>query len=130
MKVLDATFLIDYLDGAEATRDYLLDHDEERFVVPTPAYAEILVGEGNNPDGSISEAKADLSWTEVYRTDEDTAVPAGNIAGEVGAQGPFLNGMDALIAAVGRKLNAEVVSRNRDLTHPETKKVVDIEEYI
>ena len=47
----------------------------------------------------------------------------------MGSQGPFLSGIDALIAAVGRELDAPVVSGDGDLTHEETKKVVDIEEY-
>jgi predicted nucleic acid-binding protein len=47
MKVLDATFLIDYLEGREATREF---HEENRgeqirWVVPIPALAEVLVGE-------------------------------------------------------------------------------------
>jgi predicted nucleic acid-binding protein len=46
MKVLDATFLIDYLDGVDETAEYLLEHDTERFIVPAPAYAEALVGGG------------------------------------------------------------------------------------
>jgi hypothetical protein len=37
--------------------------------------------------------------------------------------------MDALIAAVGRELDAPVVSGDRHLTHPETKRVLDVEEY-
>jgi methyl coenzyme M reductase beta subunit len=37
--------------------------------------------------------------------------------------------MDGLIAAVGRELDAPVVSNDGDLTHEETKKVVDVEEY-
>lgn len=51
MKVLDATFLIDYLDGVEATREfYEANGDAEtRWVVPVPALAEVLVGEGNLP---------------------------------------------------------------------------------
>jgi hypothetical protein len=51
MKVLDATFLIDYLDGVDETAEYLLEHEDKVFVAPVPAYAEALVGEGNYPDG-------------------------------------------------------------------------------
>lgn len=129
MKVLDATFLIDYLNGVDATAEYLLANDDERFIFPAPAYAEVLVGEGNAPDGDVAEAKADLSWGEVYETGEGTAELAGEIANEVGPEGPFLAGMDGLIAAVGRELDAPVVSDDSDLTHVETKKVVDVEEY-
>lgn len=129
MKVLDATFLIDYLNGVDATAEYLLAHDDERFIIPAPAYAEVLVGEGNVPDGDVAAVKADLSWGEVYETDEETAEIAGEIASEVRPQGPFLAGMDGLIAAVGRELDAPVVSGDSDLTHEETKRVVGVEEY-
>ena len=94
-----------------------------------PAYAEALVGEGNFPDGDVEEARADLAWAEKYAVDEHTAVLAGEIADEIGLEGPFLDGLDSLIAAVGRDLDAPVVSADSDLTHDETKKVVAVEEY-
>lgn len=130
MKVLDRTFLIDYFDGVESTRDYLRGHDEEAFILPVPAYTEALVGEGNGPDESdIDGVREDLSWGEVRPVDERTAATAAKIADEIGPQGPFLSGMDALIAAVGREVDAPVVSADRDLTYPETREVVDVEEY-
>ena len=130
MKVLDATFLIDYLEDVDAATGYLQGHSTERFVFPAPAFAEALVGEGNGPDESDIEGVSDaLSWGEVYAVDERTAMTAAEIAGEMGRQGSFLSGIDALIAAVGRELDAPVVSGDRRLTHPETKQVVDVEEY-
>lgn len=129
MKVLDATFLIDYLDGVEATAEYLLAHEDETFIFPAPAYAETLVGEGNYPGGDLAKTKSELSWGEVYGIDEDTANTAGEITDEIGSQGPSLSGTDALIAAVGRELDAPVVSNDSDLTHAETKKIIEVEEY-
>jgi predicted nucleic acid-binding protein len=131
MKVLDANFLIDYLDGEEATREFYeaSGGEAERWVIPVPAYAEALVGEGNLPDGDVEEARAALAWAEPHAVDGHTARLAGEIAAEIGPEGPFLDGMDALIAAVGRELDAPVVSADGDLTHEETKRVVDIEEY-
>lgn len=129
MKVLDATFLIDYLNGVEDTAEYLLAHEDERFIFPAPAYAEVLVGEGNAPEGDGANARADLSWGDVYETGAKTAVLAGEIADEIAPGGPFLAGMDGLIAAVGRELDAPVVSADSDLTHKETKRVVDVEDY-
>lgn len=129
MKVLDASFLIDYLDGVDEAAEYLLDSQDERFILPTPAYAEALVGEGNAPDGDIAEVQADLSWGEVYETGEEAAALAGEIADEIGPEGPFLTGMDGLILAVGRELDAAVVSADSDITHEETKQVVEVEEY-
>jgi predicted nucleic acid-binding protein len=129
MKVLDATFLIDYLGGVDATAEYLLANEDERFVFPAPAYAEALVGEGNAPDGDVAAAEADLSWGEVYEPDESTAAIAGEIADEIGPEGPFLAGMDGLIAATGRELGAPVVTNDSDLTHAVTKQVIEVEEY-
>lgn len=131
MKVLDATFLIDYLDGIEATREFYEANGgaDERWVIPVVAYAELLVGEGNLPNGDVAGARADLAWGEKYAADERTAVTAGEITDEIAPGGPYLDGPDALIAAVGRELDAPVVSGDADLTHEETKKVVDVVEY-
>lgn len=129
MKIFDATFLIDYLNGVDATAEYLLAHESEEFVLPAPAYAEVLVGEGNAPGGNPSEVAADLAWGVVYPVDEETAERAGRIAAEIGPDGPFLGGMDGLIAAVGQELDATVVSADSDLTHEATTAVIDVEAY-
>ena len=131
MKVLDASFLIDYLDGVDATQDFYETNGgpDERWIMPAPAYAETLVGVGNLPEGDVSATIAGLAWGEVYGIDEQLAVTAAAIADEVGPQGPFLGGMDALIAAVGRELDAPVVSADTDLTHDATKHVIAVEEY-
>ena len=55
---------------------------------------------------------------------------AGKIADEIQADGPYLDGPDAMIAAVGRELNAPVVSRDGDLIHEATRGVIDVEEYL
>ncbi len=131
MKVLDATYLIDYLDGVEATKEFYEENgaNDERWVMPVPAYAEVLVGEGNLPNGDVAGARADLAWGEKYEVDEKTAVTAGEIANEIETGCPYLDGLDALIAAVGRELDAPVVSADGDLTHEETKKIIAVEEY-
>ena len=131
MKVLDATFLIDYLDGRERTRTFYEENGgaETRWVVPVPALAEVLVGEGNLPNGDVDGARADLAWIDAHMIDERTAVTAGHIADEIAPGGPYLDGLDALIAAVGRELDAPIVSSDGDLTHAETKQVVKVEEY-
>lgn len=131
MKILDATFLIDYLDGVEATKEFYEANgaDDTRWIMLVPAYAEALVGEGNLPNGDVAGARADLSWGETHPVDERTAVTAGEIAAKIGVDGPYLDGLDGLIAAVGREFGAPVVSADGDLTHEETKTVIDVEEY-
>lgn len=89
----------------------------------------MLVGEGNLPNGDVESARADLAWAEKHTVDEHTAILAGEIAAEIGPEGPFLDGVDAIVAAVGRELGAPVVSADSDLTHEQTTEVVDVEEY-
>lgn len=130
MKVLDTSFLIDYGNEVEAAGEYLVAHDEERFVLPAPVYTEYLLGTvHSDAPTEISEARHELAWGEVVEITAETAVTAAEIAAEIGPQGPNLAAVDALVAAVGRELGAVVVSGDSDLTHDETKAVIAVEEY-
>jgi predicted nucleic acid-binding protein len=131
MKVLDATFLIDYLDGLPATKAFYETSggEGERWIIPVPAYAEVLVGVGNRPKGDVDDVRDTLRWAETHPVDEQTAAVAATIANEIGSEGPFLDGIDALVAAVGRVCDAPVVSADTNLTHETTQQVVDVETY-
>lgn len=130
MKVLDATFLVDYGNGVESVGEYLERHADERFVVPSPVFTEYLLGLVHSSEPTdLQRARTELAWADVFEVDERTAVTAAEVADEIGPQGPNLSAIDALVAAAGRELNAPVVSADGDLTHEETKTVVDVEEY-
>jgi len=131
MKVLDANFLIDYLAGVPAAETYYEDVGgaDHVWIMPAPAHAEALVGVGNHPDGDVDRAIEALQWGQVYGIDAALSTEAARIADEIGPQGPYLDGVDALVAAVGRELDAPVVSADSDLTHPETQRAIDVEEY-
>lgn len=131
MKVLDASFLIDYLAGAPPAEAYYQENGgaDELWIMPAPAHAEALVGVGNHPSGDVDRAIRALRWGEIHEVDEELSIEAARIADEIGPQGPYLDGVDALVVAVGRKLDAPVVSADGDLTHSETKRIVAVEEY-
>lgn len=131
MRVLDANFLVDYLAGVPAAEAYYEENggSDELWIVPAPAHAEALVGVGNHPTGDVDRTIEALRWAEVYDVDEDLSTEAARIANELGPQGPYLDGVDALVAATGRELGAPVVSADGDLTHEETRRIVDVEEY-
>lgn len=130
MKVLDATFLIDYDDGVVDTKEYLLNHADEEFLVPSVVLTEYLLGGVHNTvPTDLSAMQRNLSWADVYAVSERTAATAAEVADDIDPQGPQLTAIDALVAAVARDVGGTVVSNDRDLTHPETKRVVDVDEY-
>jgi predicted nucleic acid-binding protein len=130
MKVLDTSFLIDYGNEVDAAGEYLEEHEEKVFILPAPVYTEYLLGTVHSSAGTdIPEARQELAWGEVIEITEERAVVAAEIADEIGPQGPQLAAVDALVAAIGRELGAAVVSSDSDLTHEETKKIVEVEEY-
>ena len=111
MRVLDASFLIDYGNGVEAAAEYLLDHAEEQLVVPAPIYTEYLLGTvHSSAPTDIEDARTELSWVDVVETNASTAVRAAEIADEIGPEGPNLTAIDALVVAVADELDATLVS--------------------
>ena len=130
MKVLDASFLIDYGNEVDATAEYLLDHADEQFCIPAPIYTEYLLGTvHSNASTDIDGARAELSWANVVETDESTAVRAAELADEIGPEGPELTAIDALVVAVADELSATLVSCDGDLTHEEIQQVVAVDDY-
>lgn len=131
MRVLDTNYLVDYLDAHESAEAYFVEQGgpDERWIVPAPAYAETLVGVGNLPGRDVGEAIDALAWTEVYDTSGRLAADGARIADEIGPQGPALDGIDAVVAAVGRELDAPVVSADSDFTHAATRAVIDVESH-
>lgn len=130
MKVLDATFLIDYGSELDATAEYLLEHADERFVVPAPVLVEYLLGgvHAQTPT-DIARLESELSWAEIAQIDRHTARTAAVVADEIGPQGPQLTAVDTVVAAVAREVGGTVVSADTDLTHDAVREVVDVDEY-
>lgn len=130
MKVLDTSFLVDYEHGVEATKEYLLSNRDDEFVVPAPAHTEYLLGDVHSTrETDLAETNHELSWATVHSVGQRTSRFAAEIAEEVGPQGPQLTAVDALVAGTARELGASVVASDGDLTHPEVRAVVPVEEY-
>lgn len=131
MRVVDTTFLVDYLDDHDAVRTYLQENPDV-YVTPAPAYTEVLQGEVHKSDPSTVDlpgARAALDFVDVLGVDESLAVRAAEFAGEVYPPGPKMGAVDALVGALARREGATVVSTDRDLTHEETAAVLDVDEY-
>ena len=94
-----------------------------------PAFAEVIVGEGNEPGQTdVAEICGYFAWGKVVAVDETTAIVALDIANKIGPEGPYIDGCDALIAAVGFELDVPVVSSDWDVLHPETRNVLTVED--
>ncbi|ACV47892.1 MULTISPECIES: PIN domain-containing protein [Halomicrobium] len=119
------------MSGLSATREYYEANGgaDQTWIAPAPAYTEAIVGVGNHPDGDLEEAIEALGWVEVVEVDAELSETAARIADEIPAGGPYLDGVDGLVAAVGREWGAPIVSADSDLTHEETRRAVDIDEY-
>lgn len=130
MRVLDATFLIDYEAGETATKEYLQDHADDVFTIPSVVLEEFLLGDVHGTETTdLAAARELFSWAEIHPVSTETVVAGARVADAIGPQGPLLSTMDAIVAGTGRELNAHVVSGDSDLTHDETKLVLDVEEY-
>ncbi|AXG09168.1 PIN domain-containing protein [Haloplanus rubicundus] len=131
MRVVDTTFLVDYLDGHDAVRDYLGAHPDV-YVTPAPAFTEVLQGEVYKSDRStvdVPGARDALEFVDVVGVDERLAVAAAEFAGEVFPPGPKMGAVDALVGALARREGATVVTNDADLTHSETQAVVAVDAY-
>jgi hypothetical protein len=79
-------------------------------VILVLVYAEALVGEGQPPERQRRRTPAAPLEDERQAKDGRTAVTTGEVVNDIGPGGPYLDGLDALIAAVGCELDAQVVS--------------------
>lgn len=131
MRVLDATYMIDYLAGHEAAQSYYDEHGgaDQRWITPVPAYAEVLVGIGNVPEGNVAETINALSWIDVYEVRSEHAERAARLAAEIEPGSAFLDGVDGLVAAVAAEVEAPVVSADGDLTQDAVANVLDVHTY-
>jgi len=131
MKVVDTTFLVDYLSGHDAVRAYL-EANPDVYVTPAPAFTEVLQGEAYKSDRStvdVPGARAALDFVDALAVDEQLAVRAAEFAAEVYPPGPKMGAVDAVVGALARREGATVVTNDSDLTHDRTRAVLDVDEY-
>ncbi len=113
MKALDATFLVDYLDGVEATANYLEERENTPFFAPTLALFEVYTGvvQSGGAD-QLEPVLAGIDWVEPLPLTRDAAAEAARIRGELLAAGERVNLGDTLIAGICRDAGATIVTRD------------------
>jgi predicted nucleic acid-binding protein len=96
---LDSSFLIDYTDGdEEAALEYLEDHSNDCFFVSTLSLYELCLGAvlSGAGDGGMDEIRRGLHWADIDPFEEDDAMEAARIRGELSEAGEQINLADAV----------------------------------
>lgn len=110
MICLDSSFVIDYWQGEEYTKEFLVETDDD-VGIPTVALYELYVGAllSDSPDETIGSVVEDLDWAEPLGFD-DAARTAARIDETLIDRGERINAMDVLIAATARAHDATLVA--------------------
>lgn len=115
MIALETTFLVDYLNGESATRDFLEPRAEQPFYSPSLALFEAYRGAehaaGREGVEQVSDA---LAWIDPLALTGPAAFEAATLENELLSKGTPINLRDVLIAAVCRHYGARLVTRDAD----------------
>lgn len=130
MKVLDASFLIDYEQGVAEAATYLQDHPDEEFIIPSTVYTEYLLGEANGAsDPDLPAVRAEIDWTQVWTVTKETADRGVEAVAQLPASAPHVDGVDATVVGVAQESGAAIVAGESDFTHEAVRNRLNIECY-
>lgn len=113
MIALDASFLVDYLDGTDAAGDFLDANEDRPFFAPTPALFEVYRGGARSAgvDG-IERIDSSLEWIDPLPLTVESAREAALVEAELLDAGEPINLGDVIIAGICRVNGAELVTRD------------------
>lgn len=109
MKLVDASFLVDYARGDDAAIAYLAAHDEEEIGASTIVLSELYRGLMLTQEMTREETMAKYEWVEPTPFTDETAAEAAEIYVELRADGEMINKSDIYIAATARSLGVPLV---------------------
>lgn len=111
MICLDSSFVIDYWQGEEYTKGFLVEMEDD-FGIPTVALYELYVGAllSDSTGETIGSVVDDLDWAEPLGFDETAARTAATIDESLLDRGERINAMDVLIAATARAHDATLIA--------------------
>lgn len=114
MRVLETSFLVDYLNEQPCTIEYLEANSQSKYVVPTIALYELYAGALRlNATETISTVTTALEWADPVAFDDDAASEAVEVRSGLLDQGEPIPAPDTLIAGVARALDAELVATSK-----------------
>ena len=118
MNCLDSSFLIDFLDSErthhEAATAWMQAHSEEEIAVPAICAFELLRGTARSGDERFNRAVGFLQTVTVLELSLPGAIAAGELDGQLHAEGTPLGARDTLVASPAREHGYTLVTRDRD----------------
>jgi len=113
MIVVDTSFLLDYLDGVDATAEYLQANEDTPFFVPSLVLFEVYRGAARTGGREAVDRLTDgLDWLDPLPLDESAAREAALVEAELLDSGDRINLGDTLIAGVCRHHGATILTRD------------------
>ncbi|WP_424016786.1 PIN domain-containing protein [Halorientalis pallida] len=127
MIAFDASFLIDYLDGVEATREVIESYDGKPFFAPSLALFETYRGAArtDGPAG-VERVVAALDWLDPLPLTDGAAEEAALVEAELLNDGEPINLGDVLVAGICRHHGATLVTRD---AHFESVDGIEVRSY-
>lgn len=110
MKLVDASFLVDYARGDDAAIAYLAAHDDEEIGASTIVLSELYRGLMITQEMTREEAMAKYEWVEPIPFTSEIAAEAADIYVELRAGGEMINKSDIYIAGTARSLGVSLVA--------------------
>lgn len=115
MIAFDTSFLLDYLDGVDATAEYLDANEDKPFFAPTLALFEVYRGAARTGGRElVDRVVSGLDWLEPLPLDDSAVREAALVEAELSDAGTPINLGDTLIAGVCRHTGARIVTHDRD----------------
>ncbi|MFC6724081.1 PIN domain-containing protein [Halobium palmae] len=113
MKLLDTSFLVDYLRGHPSAGAYVTDHDGEAFVGSAVAFYELYHG-AVKVGRPIEDVDRDLRWVDREPFALEHGREAARIREELESAGGRIEHPDTMLAGVARSIGAPVVTANAE----------------
>ena len=118
MNCLDSSFLVDFLDPQQAHHDaatgWMREHSDEPFATPAICAFEVLRGAARVGDDQFDRSVGFLRTLEVLELGLAGAIAAGDLDGQLHADGAPLSARDTLVASPAREHGYTLVTRDRD----------------
>lgn len=113
MIAFDTSFLLDYLDGVDATAAYLEAHEGEPLFAPSLVLFEVYRG-GARVDGreELERVVSALDWVDPLPLTDGAAREAALVEAALLDAGDRINLGDTLVAGICRHNGARLVTRD------------------